>query len=179
MAGRPAASATRRRCRNTPLNQHQPRDRPADPQRKSFPGFNQTTDAGCRQGLRLRRLRQGFAPSLRHAACGAEGPILGDRRPNHPASRLRCLAEVPQEDRRAVRLGQDGRADGADHAAEHQTGRRPVHPDDGSEQPRPTAEVAGRMSPQMRIQGCPMRSETEPSSAKFCARQRTPFCRRD
>lgn len=64
-----------------------------------------------------------------HAACRAEIAAFRGRWQDHPASGLRRLAETLREDRRAVRLGQNCRADGINHALGHQASERIVHPD--------------------------------------------------
>jgi hypothetical protein len=78
----------------------------------------------------------------RLTACGAKGEVLRNRRPDHPARGLRPLAALPEKDRGALRLGQDRRADGANHAARREACRRPVHLHDGRLQPCPVAEAA-------------------------------------
>ena len=81
-----------------------------------------------------------------HPACRPEPerPALGDRRPHHPAPRLRDLAAHPQTHRRGLRLGQDGGRAAQDAAPRTAQGRLAIHPGDGRLQPRPTAQTACR-----------------------------------
>jgi|GEM_PF-2332837 len=89
-----------------------------------------------------------------------EIPALGCRWPNHPASGLRNLAKTPQEDLRAVRMGQDRGAGGADHAAGRQPCGGPVHPCDGGLQSCPAAPVAASMSQRAKANPGPQRPQS-------------------
>ena len=66
---------------------------------------------------------------------------------HHAPCRLRRLAEAPQEDRGALRLGQDRRRHGADDAPRRRTGPRPVHSHHGGVQPGAVAPPPDRMTP--------------------------------
>ncbi len=76
----------------------------------------------------------------------AEGAPFRHRRPNHPARGLRPLAEAAQEDRGALRLGQDRRRHGPSRPSRPRPRQRPLHPHHGGLQPRSLAEAARHMS---------------------------------
>ncbi len=121
--------------------------------------------AGARRGLLMKggaviEAAARPAPGLCHAACRAEIAIFGDRRPHHPARGLRPVDQAPQTDRLAwgkrstgsfsdpphLRLGQGRRRHGPDRLSRPRAGARPLHPDDGRQQPRPVATTAGRVT---------------------------------
>ena len=100
-----------------------------------------------RQGLRHGRLRRRPARAQRHAARRPEHqqPPLGDRRPDHPPSRLRGQPAHPQADRGGVRLDQGDRPAAARPASRQGPGRLAVHPGGRGLQPDPPAQAAGGM----------------------------------
>ena len=81
----------------------------------------------------------------RHAARRPEHqqPPLGDRRPDHPPSRLRGEPAHPQADRGGVRLDQGGGPAAACPASRQGAGRLAVHPGGRRLQPDPAAQAAG------------------------------------
>ena len=94
----------------------------------------------------LNRRRRRPAASLRHAPYRAEIEIFSDRRPHHPARGLCPVDQASQTDRGGPWMGQNRRRHGADRLLLRRTGAFPLHPDDGRQQPRPTAPAAGRMT---------------------------------
>ncbi len=135
------------------------------------PRIDPATDAGRRQGLRRGRVRRRLAPGLCHPACRAEIALLSDRRPHDPARGLRPVDQAPQTDRRGFRLGQNRRWHGPDRLSGRRKGAFPLHPDDGRQQPRPTAPAAGRMRIRNRVRhACLLhrsaRSQTRPVALK-------------
>ena len=66
------------------------------------------------------------------------------------------VPETPQAHRGGFRLGQDRRRHGPDRLSRHRTRAIPLHPDDGRQQPGPTAPAAGSMKPKTGIgRPCP------------------------
>ena len=106
------------------------------------------TTVGGRQEFRRRPLRRAGAPAGDHAARGAEGRRLADRRAHHPASGLRRQSTQTETDRAGLRLDEDHRR-AAQAAAPRRRARRldrDLHR--GGLQPGPAAHTAGeaRMS---------------------------------
>ena len=91
----------------------------------------------------------GFVAALQRAQRDAarrpehQQPPLGDRRPDHPPSRLRGEPAHPQADRGGVRLDQGGRPAAARPASRQGAGRLAVHPGGRGLQPDPAAQAAG------------------------------------
>jgi hypothetical protein len=87
-----------------------------------------------------------FVRDLRHAPCRAEIPTFRDRRPHDPAQGLRPVPEAQKAGRGAFRLGKERWRPYPDCLPRRRTGRRPLCPDDGRQQPRSAAPVAGRVT---------------------------------
>ena len=95
----------------------------------AVPGRHPITVGGDK-GFDTGRLRRRHARAQGHPACRPEHdqPALGDRRPDHPPSRLRGEPAHPQADRGGVRVDQGDRPAAACPAPRQGARRLAVHP---------------------------------------------------
>ena len=125
-----------------------------------FSGFGQAADTRSRQGLRQCRLRRRSPASLRDPTCRPEiAPfrhplsanasirLPGNGRTHHSTQGICSVDQAPKTDRGSLRLGQDHRRHGPNRLSRHRKGAVALHPDDGRQHPRPTAQAAGRVRP--------------------------------
>lgn len=86
----------------------------------------------------------------------------------------RPVDQTPQTDRRGFRLGQDRRWYGPDRLSGRRMDALTLHPDDGRQQPRPTAPPAGCVTKENRLkQACFLRRSARSQNARKLRRKDT------